>query len=59
MFYAKIMGLVTILTVPDLVHILKFTKMSGEPLTAYKRYLSTVFHMYVWYNEDLFNPKSK
>ncbi|GJQ81391.1 hypothetical protein Trydic_g18256 [Trypoxylus dichotomus] len=58
MFFAKIMGLVTILAVPDLAHVLKFTQMSDEPRVAYKRYLATVFHMNVWYNES-FYPESK
>ncbi|XP_022909735.1 uncharacterized protein [Onthophagus taurus] len=58
MFFAKILGLTTILSVPDLAQILKFTKMSSEPLSAYKRYLSTVFHMVAWYDHD-FQPNSK
>ncbi|XP_017784036.1 PREDICTED: uncharacterized protein LOC108567847 [Nicrophorus vespilloides] len=57
MFYGKLMGLIAILAVPSILHVLKYTKMSNEPKTAYRRYLATLFHMIIWYNED-FNPAS-
>lgn len=58
MFIAKFSGLITILAIPTIRNVLMYTKMSGEPLTAYRRYLATVFHMYVWYKSD-FKPGSE
>lgn len=55
---AKFMGLLTVLAIPTIVKILIHTRMSGSDLTAYKRYIATIFHMTVWYEAD-FKPGSK
>lgn len=53
MFFSKILGLITTLAVPTNLQIVMFTKMSSTSYTAYKRYLSTIFHMCIWYDKDL------
>ncbi|KAK5647737.1 hypothetical protein RI129_002629 [Pyrocoelia pectoralis] len=58
MFVAKFFGLLTVIATPTILKILVFTNMSSGPLTAYKRYLATVYHMCVWYEND-FKPGSK
>ncbi|GJQ76178.1 hypothetical protein Trydic_g1921 [Trypoxylus dichotomus] len=58
MFYAKLLGLISDLAFPDGQAILRFTKQSSEPETAFRRYVSTIFHMCTWYNSDL-KPGSK
>nr|XP_015837413.1 PREDICTED: uncharacterized protein LOC655780 isoform X2 [Tribolium castaneum] len=58
LLYGKFLGLLSVLSIPSIVRILIYTKMSGSPLTAYRRYLSTVFHMVIWYQSD-FTPGSK
>ncbi|XP_044265639.1 uncharacterized protein LOC123011968 [Tribolium madens] len=58
LLYGKFLGLLTVLSIPSIVRILIYTKMSGTALTAYKRYLSTVFHMVIWYQSE-FTPDSK
>uniref|UniRef100_A0A1Y1MAB2 ER-bound oxygenase mpaB/mpaB'/Rubber oxygenase catalytic domain-containing protein n=2 Tax=Photinus pyralis TaxID=7054 RepID=A0A1Y1MAB2_PHOPY len=58
MFVAKLFGLLTVISTPTILKILTFTNMSSTPLTAYKRYLATVYHMCVWYDND-FKPGSK
>ncbi|KAF2897269.1 hypothetical protein ILUMI_08909 [Ignelater luminosus] len=58
MLLGKLLGLVTLLSTPSILKILIFTKMSSEPMTAYKRYMATVFHTCVWYEND-FKPGSK
>ncbi|GLV40538.1 uncharacterized protein CBL_04339 [Carabus blaptoides fortunei] len=57
MFFAKFQGLLSVLLVPTIIHTLKFTNMSSTQMTAYKRYMATVMHMYVWYTKD-FRPGS-
>lgn len=58
MFFGKLLGLLTVISTPSIYKILSFTGMSNEPMTAYKRYMSTIFHMCVWYDND-FKPGSK
>lgn len=58
MFFGKLLGLLAVISTPTITNILVFTNMSSKPLTAYKRYLATVFHMCVWYDND-FKPGSK
>lgn len=58
MFFAKCLGLIAVLSVPSVLKILMFTKMSSSELTAYKRYVATIMHMKVWYDSD-FKPGSK
>ncbi|KAF5308190.1 hypothetical protein FQR65_LT06370 [Abscondita terminalis] len=58
MFIGKLLGLLTVISTPTILKVLVFTNMSSDPLTAYKRYLATIFHMCVWYDND-FKPGSK
>lgn len=53
MFFAKLCGLITILAVPSVLNILRFTNNSDTPLKAYRRYMTTVMHMTLWYDEGL------
>ncbi|KAJ8924189.1 hypothetical protein NQ315_006980 [Exocentrus adspersus] len=57
-FFSKCLGLVSVLSIPSILKILIFTKMSGSEMTSYRRYLSTIFHMMIWYDSD-FEPGSK
>ncbi|RZC37220.1 uncharacterized protein BDFB_006822, partial [Asbolus verrucosus] len=58
LFLGKLLGLLSVLAIPSIIRILMYTKMSGSAMTAYKRYMSTVFHMCIWYQSD-FTPGSK
>lgn len=53
MFSGMMIGLISILSVPSVLRILMFTKGSGSPMTAYRRYLRTIFHTMSWYDEEL------
>lgn len=53
LFGAKFFGLLALLTVPTILKILQMTRNSSSNLSAYRRYLGTVFHMLVWYRSDL------
>ncbi|KAJ8974966.1 hypothetical protein NQ317_004803, partial [Molorchus minor] len=58
LFLSKFMGLVILLTVPTSLKILIMTNMSSTNLTAYRRYVATIFHMCLWYDEN-FKPGSR
>ncbi|XP_050518450.1 uncharacterized protein LOC114334048 [Diabrotica virgifera virgifera] len=58
MLFAKLNGLLAVLSIPTILNILVLTQKSSSDFTAYIRYLSTIFHMVIWYKEDL-NPGSK
>ncbi|XP_053674150.1 rubber oxygenase-like [Anopheles nili] len=53
MFVGKLCGLLAIITVPSILRVLIHTNQSSEPLTAYRRYVSTLMHTLEWYYEDL------
>ncbi|KAF7271852.1 hypothetical protein GWI33_015329 [Rhynchophorus ferrugineus] len=55
---AKLLGLMTVLSIPTIVKILIHTGMSGSDFSAYKRYVATVIHMTIWYDDD-FKPGSQ
>ncbi|KAJ8924224.1 hypothetical protein NQ315_007015 [Exocentrus adspersus] len=57
LFLGKFLGLVLLLTLPS-VDILFMTNMSSTDVSAYKRYMATVFHMCLWYDEE-FVPGSR
>nr|XP_023029588.1 uncharacterized protein LOC111517618 [Leptinotarsa decemlineata] len=57
LFLSKLLGLLALLSLPSL-RILMMTRKSSTPMTAYKRYMGTIFHMCVWYDSD-FQPGSK
>ncbi|XP_043273180.1 uncharacterized protein [Venturia canescens] len=52
MMIGKLAGLLTLLAVPSILAILKFTKQSGTPCTAFRRYASTILHTCVWYKNS-------
>lgn len=58
LFVSKLCGLLSILAVPEISKVLVMTRQSSEPKTAYKRYLSTIAHMLLWYNGDIMDSKS-
>ncbi|XP_050295425.1 uncharacterized protein LOC126735471 isoform X2 [Anthonomus grandis grandis] len=58
MLLGNLLGLLAGLALQPSLAILILTKMSSSDLTAYKRYLATIFHMMIWYDED-FRPGSK
>lgn len=52
-FAGKLCGLLAVLAVPSILKILIHTKASSTSLTAYKRYMQTIFHTLTWYESDL------
>ncbi|CAH0550651.1 unnamed protein product [Brassicogethes aeneus] len=58
MFISKLFGLIAVLAIPTINSILRFTKQSSSNMTAYRRYMETIFHMCIWY-EDEFKPGTK
>ncbi|XP_050295427.1 uncharacterized protein LOC126735472 [Anthonomus grandis grandis] len=57
-FGGKIYGLMSVLAIPTILRILVHTKQSGTEYTAYRRYVSTILHMTIWYDSE-FKPGSK
>uniref|UniRef100_A0A336LZD5 CSON008879 protein n=1 Tax=Culicoides sonorensis TaxID=179676 RepID=A0A336LZD5_CULSO len=55
---SNLFGLLSVLAEPKGLNILISTGRSSTPATARKRYVSTVFHMLSWYENDLV-PNSK
>lgn len=53
MFSGMLAGLIAVLAIPSILKILIHTKQSSIPLTAYKRYVETIFHTVSWYEHDL------
>ncbi|KAK3866495.1 hypothetical protein Pcinc_027975 [Petrolisthes cinctipes] len=58
-FVSNLVGLLCLLTVPNILQILRSTQRSSTPITAYRRYLATLTHVKLWYSEDVFNPQSR
>lgn len=52
MMIAKLSGLLVLLALPTILDILIFTKQSGTPCAAFRRYVSTILHTFVWYEND-------
>lgn len=55
---SNFIGLLTLLAEPVSLEILSETKQSSEPITAKKRYISTIFMVLSWYESNL-EPGSK
>lgn len=53
MFAGKMSGLLAVLSIPSILNVLMFTKGSGISLTAYRRYMQTIFHTMTWYEHEL------
>ncbi|XP_014256754.1 uncharacterized protein LOC106670710 [Cimex lectularius] len=59
MFVVKLSGLLSLLSIPSILEVLRLTNKSYTPLLAYKRYLQTINQMLTWYQSDLRNPNSQ
>lgn len=53
MMFAMYMGLLSILAIPTILDVLVYTNKSSSDLTAYKRYMQTIFHTLCWFRNDL------
>ncbi|XP_063985542.1 uncharacterized protein LOC135166832 isoform X2 [Diachasmimorpha longicaudata] len=49
MMIAKLSGLLVLLAVPSILDVLRFTKQSGTPCAAFRRYAATILHTCIWY----------
>ncbi|KAK9892288.1 hypothetical protein WA026_019095 [Henosepilachna vigintioctopunctata] len=58
LYVNKMLGLIITLASPSILKILQMTKMSGCIMTAYKRYVATLLHMNIWYQDDLTGDSS-
>ena len=47
------LGLLTILAIPTIIRVLIHTQKSSSDVTAYKRYMQTIYHTLVWFRNDL------
>lgn len=54
MLIAKLAGLISLLTIPSVLDVIKFTKQTSTPCLAFRRYISTLLHMFVWYEKEPF-----
>lgn len=52
MMIAKLSGLVSLLSIRSILDIVMFTKQSGIPCLAYRRYAMTILHTLVWLEKD-------
>ncbi|XP_018045734.1 PREDICTED: uncharacterized protein LOC108685459 [Atta colombica] len=52
MMIAKLCGLVSLLAISTILDVVMFTKKSGTPCLAYRRYAETVLHTCVWHEKD-------
>jgi hypothetical protein len=52
MMIAKLCGLVSLLAIRTILDVVMFTKKSGIPCLAYRRYASTILHTLVWHEKD-------
>lgn len=55
---AGLSGLIAVLAIPSILKILIYTKKSGTPCTAFRRYLETTLHARVWYTSDSMDKDS-
>ncbi|CAL7949976.1 unnamed protein product [Xylocopa violacea] len=51
MMIAKLCGLLSLFAVPSIKDVLMFTRQSGTPCAAFRRYVSTILHTWVWYGK--------
>ncbi|KAG5683876.1 hypothetical protein PVAND_013137 [Polypedilum vanderplanki] len=52
-FYSMYLGLITILAIPSILKVLIHTQKSSSDVTAYKRYMQTIYHTLAWFRHDL------
>lgn len=48
-----IVGLLALFAVPSMIRVLSGTRKSSSPRTAYRRYWSTLGHLFTWVHSDL------
>ena len=58
MFYAMYCGLLGILAVPSILSVLVHTNKSSSIVTAYRRYMQTLYHVLLWFRHE-FTPGTK
>lgn len=51
MMIGKLCGLLCLFAVPSIKDVLVFTRQSGTPCAAFRRYVSTILHTWVWYEK--------
>lgn len=51
--YGMYCGLLAILAIPSILNILVHTNKSSTDMTAYKRYIQTIYHTLAWFRNDL------
>lgn len=56
MMIAKLSGLVSLLAISTILDVVMFTKNSGTPCLAYRRYAETILHTFIWHEK---NPNDK
>jgi hypothetical protein len=47
------LGLLAILAIPSIINVLIHTNKSSSDMTAYKRYIQTIYHTLTWFRHDL------
>ncbi|EDW66894.2 uncharacterized protein [Drosophila virilis] len=52
-------GLIAVLAIPSILRVLICTRQSSNALTAYRRYLRTIFHTHAWYFHSVDDRNSK
>ncbi|KAH8420825.1 hypothetical protein KR222_005896, partial [Zaprionus bogoriensis] len=52
-------GLISVLAIPSILRVLVCTRQSSTALTAYRRYVRTIFHTQAWYSYPIEDRKSK
>lgn len=52
-FYGMYCGLMAILAIPSIINVLVHTDKSSTDMTAYKRYMRTIYHTLTWFRHDL------
>ncbi|XP_011868835.1 PREDICTED: uncharacterized protein LOC105562531 isoform X2 [Vollenhovia emeryi] len=52
MMIAKLSGLVSLLAISTILDVVTFTKKSGTPCLAYRRYAETILHTFVWHEKE-------
>lgn len=52
-------GLIAVLAIPSILRVLICTRQSSNTLSAYRRYLRTIFHVHAWYFHSIDDRSSK
>lgn len=56
--YSEMLSLLILFTSPDTLDTLMYTRKSSTPYSSYKRYLSTVFRVKSWFEDDIWDRNS-